>query len=345
MKKLIFVSFIALFVLTGCQNDEEEQTVDLTTEESKQLIDDSGASLSNDIVSLVESDGVNELIDLLNLLDEHDVMYARTSRKAWTKERLEIIKQYFVEGPVTKMGGKSSNSLEDIKGLYIWNPDLGEFDVEASEIFIVQFPTEGSSTNNAEFSITNLEYAEIDQDLPETINAYLKVDDVIIVELDYDVDWSDNGTPKEAHVSLLLAPFRFEIDFVDVFAKSTSLLTSVLINEEVVISVDVDVSYESESKDDPFLIEGFVQYRGLKIDGNVDAREIGVDGNPNDFINLALYSDDAKIGDIIFVLEEDMDGTKDYIAYVEYSDGSTQNLEDVLAPVFEEIEEIFSEFE
>ncbi len=345
MKKLFFVSLSVLFILSGCQNDEEEQSVDLTTEESKQLIDDSGVSLSDDVVSLVESDGVNQLIDLLNLLDEHDVMYARTSRKAWTKERLDLIKQYFVDGPAVKMGVETPSSLEDIKGQYIWNPKLEEFDVEVSEIFIVQFPTEGSSTNNAEFIISNLEYAEIDLNLPELINAQLKVDEVVIVELAYDVNWSADGTPQEADVSLLLSPFRFVIDFVDVFAKSTSLLTSVFINDEIIISVDVDVSYESESKTDPFLIEGFVQYRSLKIDGVVDAREIGLEANPNDFINLALYSEDSKIGDIIFVLEEDSDGIRDYIPYVEYSDGSRQNLEDVLTPTFEEIEAIFSEFE
>ena len=349
MKKLIFGSLLGLFVLTGCQNEDDKLAADITAEESKEIVESSGTNLSDDIVSLVESEGIDELVKLINLLDEHEVLYARSSRRAWTRGQIETIKQYFVDGPAKKVSDDGPNTLEDISGIYTWNFETAEFDFEESDLFTVFFPTEGSETNNAEFKISNLEYAVteegLDFDAPSLINAYLKVDDVTLVELAYDVNWSDLGVPVEADVNLLIAPFRFEIDFVDVFAKSTSLLTSVYINDEVIVSIDVDVSYESESKEDPFLIEGSVQYRNLKIDGSIDAREIGLDANPNDFINLALYSDEDKVGDIVFVLETDDQGLEDYIAYVEYADGTSQNLDEVLLPVFEEIEAIFAEFE
>ncbi|WP_436517732.1 hypothetical protein [Ekhidna sp. To15] len=353
MKKLFFASVLVIFVLTGCTNDDE-QSVDLTTEEGQELLDGSATSLTNDIISLVESEGVSELSHVVVLLNEYSLLNGRISQKNWTKERLKVIYQYFVEGPTTRVGNSSPTTFEEIKGLYTWNFDLQDFDVEESEFFIVKFPTEESNSNNAEFGITNLDFQTITEvwedivdeyEVPTVINGYLKVNNATIVELSYDVKWAGNGTPEVADVTLLIDPFRFVLNFRDTFTKSTSLLSSISINEDLITSIDVDVSYETESKEDPYLIEGNVQYRGLKIEGNVDAREIGLEGDPNDFINLALYSNNLKIGDIVFVLEEDSDGFQDYIPYVQYSDGTKENLEDILAPVFEEIEAIFIEFE
>ena len=44
------------------------------------------------------------------------------------------------------------------------------------------------------------------------------------------------------------------------------------------------------------------------------------------------------------MLEEVDGGFEDYVAYVEYSDGSKENLEEILEPVLAEIEAIFAEF-
>ena len=133
--------------------------------------------------------------------------------------------------------------------------------------------------------------------------------------------------------------------FKDTFSKSTSLLTSISQDDNLIVSIDMDVSYETESKDYPMLIEGNVGYRDLKIGGNVDATKIGTDGNPNDFIVLSLYSKDSKIGDIDFILEQNSDGILDYVPYVTYFDGSLENLEKVLNPVFEEMESVLAEFD
>lgn len=347
LDKLLSLLAIALIVLTGCQNDEEDQAVDVTTEEAKEMIDDSGNSLSTDVVSLVESEGVSELVKLVDLLDEHSVIYGRTSSK-WTKERLNAIIQSFINGPSARVGMETPTSLEEIKGLYTWNPEIGDFDVEESDIFIVRFPAEGSEINNAKFKINALEYQIIDGvdwriTTPSMINCYLMVDEITYVELTYDVKWNENGNPQEADINLLLAPFRFEIDFVDVFATATSLLTSVSIDDEVIVSIDVDVTYESAGKDDFYLVEGSVQYRDLKIIGDIDLRNIEESADPNDYINLTLNSKDDKLGDIVFLLQENGDGFQEYIPYVAYSDGTTQNLEEILTPVFNEIEEIFAD--
>lgn len=353
MKKLLIVSLTVLFVLSGCQNDDE-QTIDLNSDEAKAVVDGAASSLADDVISLVESDGVNELMHLAQLLDDYSLIAGRKSQTAWTKDRLKTITQYFVNGPSARTGTAEPTTFDDIKGLYTWNFELEEFDVEESDFFIVRFPTEGSTTNNVEFKISNLEFETVTEvwedfvdeyEVPSVIQASLKVDELVIVELSYDVKWTDDAMPEEADIALFIDPFTFILDFKNTFAKSTSLLTSVSINDEVIAAIDVDVTYETESKEEVNLVEGNVQYRGLKIQGNVDVREIGSDGNPNDFINLALYSDNSKVGDIIFVLEEDSDGFQDYVPYVQYADGSKDNLEEILMPVFDEINTILEEFE
>ena len=353
MKKLIFTSTVILFVLTGC-NNEDDLSSDVSSQEAQEVVDNTAASMSGDIVSLVESEGVEELIHLVELLDEYALVGGRVSQKSWTKERLKTISHYFVNGPAARTGTNEPQSFDDIKGLYTWNFELEDFDVEDSEFFIVRFPSEGSSTNNVEFKISTLEFVTVtdswedivdEYEVPSKIEAYLKLDDAVLADLNYAVDWSSNGTPEKADVSLFLAPFKFVINFSDTFAKSTSLLTSISINDELIASVDVDVTYETDSKDDVIKVEGNVQYRGLKIDGNIDATKIGLDGDPNDFVELTLYADNAKIGDIIFELEEDDDGFQDYVPYVMYEDGTKESLEAILAPVFEEINSILSDVE
>ncbi|MEQ6167054.1 hypothetical protein AAOE16_07660 [Ekhidna sp. MALMAid0563] len=352
MKKLFALSIIGLSVLTSCQNDDEKN-VDLNAEEASQAINASADQLSNDVVSLVESEGVSAMTNFAELLEGSEVIGGRVSQKAWTKEQLDLIIQYFVNGPSTRTNNDHPTTFDDLKGLYEWNPAIQEFDKEASEYFIVKFPTEGSETNNAELKISDLQFVTItktddgfvdEYEVPSVIVGYLKVDDVTYIELNFNVNWSSEGMPEEADVSLFVKPFTFTIKFDDTFATSASLLSSIYIDEELIIGIDLDVQFEDNTKEEPVYFEGSISYRTLKIVGNVDIREIEEEGNPNDYINLALYSNDSKLGDIVFMLEEVDGGFEDYVAYVEYSDGSKENLEEILEPVLAEIEAIFAEF-
>ncbi len=354
MKKLIAISLLGLFVLAGCQKDEDEQTVDLTAEEASVAINATADKMGDDIIALVESDGANALLDFATLLDGSAVIGGRTSQKAWTKERLNLIVQYFVNGPAARTNNSEPTSFDEIKGLYEWNSEIQDFDKEESEFFIVKFPTEGSETNNAELKISNLEFVTITEtygdiveeyELPSVIVGYLKVDNVTLVELDFEVNWSSTGNPEEAEVILFIKPFTFVLSFKDTFVNKTSLLTNISIDDELIVGIDVVVTFESDAKEEPVEFQGNVQYRDLKIVGNVDITEIGDESDPNDFIDLDLFSGNAKLGDIIFELEEVEPGLEDYVAYVKYADGSTENLEEILEPVLAEIEEIFAEFE
>ncbi|SNT19869.1 hypothetical protein SAMN05421640_2807 [Ekhidna lutea] len=353
MKKLLGVLLLGLFILSGCNNDDEKN-VDLTADDAKALVNNSADKLGDDVVSLVESDGAQAVIDFANLLEGSAVIGGRVSEKEWTKGRLNLIIQYFVNGPAARTSNDDVTSLEDIQGLYEWNPEIGDFDKAESEFFIVKFPTEGSETNNAELKISALEFVKITEDhgeyvdeyyLPSIIVGYVKVDETTVIELDFEVNWSSVGAPEKAEVSLFVSPFNFELSFDDTFAQKSSILSSISISDELIVAIDLSVEFESAEKEEPVYFEGSVTYRDLKIGGDVDVRDLPEDADPNDFINLALFSGDTKVGDIVFELEEIEPGFEDYVAYVEYSDGTKENLEDILEPVLQEIEETFEEFE
>ncbi len=348
MKKLLVLLTLGLFVFTSCESDEEKGG-DIDSNEAKALVDNSADAMEQDIVSLVESEGVNAIIDFADLLDGSEVINGRVDQSKWTKERLSLIAQYFVNGPAGRVNVDEPTSFDDIKGLYEWNPDIQDFDKEASEFFIVRFPAGESETNNAELKISELEFETIievyedfvdEYEVPSKIEAYLKVDDVTLIELSYLVDWSENGNPEKADIELFVSPFTFSLSFEDALTKS-SLLTSVKKGDDIITQVDLDVTFEDETKEEVLLVEGSVQYRSLKIAGSIDPREIPEDGDPNEYIKLALYSNNDKVGDIVFVFEEEVG---DYVAYVEYADGSREDLELILEPVLQEIEEIEDEF-
>ena len=349
MKKLLTLVIPILFLLGSCSSEDEPGN-GTGSEEASAMIHSTTSQASEDITELADSEGVQSLVHLFDLIESSSVVNGRTNQQKWTNERIKVIAQYFIKGPAARVGVNNENSLASIAGLYEWNFDTEDFDYTESDFFIVRFPTEGSSANNAEFKITALEMVTLtdefgyDEELPSLIEAYLKVSDVTLASLSLDVDWSDSALPEKAEISLFLLPFEFTIGFDGTFELNSSLLVFAKKNEEVIVAIDVDVEFQSADKEIPVLITGNVQYRQLKIDGNIDINSIGIDGDPNDFINLALYSGEDKIGDIVFVLEEVEPGYNDYVAYVQYSDGTLENLEDLLEPVFEEIELLLEDF-
>ncbi|WP_425392819.1 hypothetical protein [Ekhidna sp.] len=353
MKKLLGISLLGFFILTGCNNDEDRE-VDITSDEAKALVSSSVDKMGDDVVSLIESDGAKAIVDFAALLENSTVIGGRVNEKAWTKEKVDLIIQYFVNGPAARTSNDDPTSFDEIKGLYEWNPEVEDFDKSASDFFIVKFPTEGSQTNNAELKISQLEFVTIrevyddfvdEYEVPSIIVGYVKVDDVTVVELDFEVNWSSIGSPEKADINLFVTPFTFELSFDDTFANSSSVLSRMFFDDDLIMELDLSVEFESQEKEEPVYFEGSVSYREIKIAGSVDIRNIEDDADPNDFIDLALFSGDTKVGDIVFVLEEIEPGFEDYVPYVEYEDGSKDNLEDLLEPVFEDMEDFFNEFE
>lgn len=354
MKKLFVLLTLTLVFLTGCQNDDSGPA-DLTSKEASEKIVSTGEEAAADIVSMVDSEGVTALTAFAELFSDFDQFTGRAADKSWVKSKLEIISNYFVYGPA----GRVSNDefvFDDIKGVHEWNFDLEEFEkTDDSEFFIVKFPSEESTTNNAELKIVDLQFVTItmtdewgtyDEQYPTVIEGTLKVDGETFVSLEASAEWSSEGFPEKAEVDLLVSPFTFLLDFDDTNNLTSTASASIAKDSKTLVGVSVLLTFETAEKEEPTDIEGFVQYSSVKLAGSIDIAgyeenestngEPNPDFDANDYVDLEVQIDNVKVGDIIFI---------DDVAYIEYNDGTKEILEEILEDVIAEIEEAFEQFE
>jgi len=121
-------------------------------------------------------------------------------------------------------------------------------------------------------------------------------------------------------------------------------------NDNIIVSVSVEVIFANQEKEDVSVFEGFVQYLDLKISGRINVAgleeidNLGA-GDPNEFIDLKLTIGSQVAGNIILVEEVDdsFPEETEWVPYVEYSDGSRERLEDILEETIIELENFFDE--
>lgn len=353
-KGLIFALF-ALLGLSACQDDTPANQLSKT--EAKDAIADFNSTAASDLQALSGSTGTAALQELFDLIDVDDPfgrigITDREQLKVFFKNKGRAFKTIFV--PTKAINGRIANvggfDFEAHKGIYTWNAQLAIFEkTGVSSIIIIQFPTEGSLNNNAELQLKAFSEMEIyDEEwqeysyLPTEILAELYVGESKVASLDFEAAWDDVGFPISVDITLAINDFTFQLSLDTSGLTSSTLSLSFTRGEETIIAASITVKYGNQSKSEESLekIEGFVQFKNLTLKGNVnilaaDANEV----NWNDVFNLSLYSNDKKLGDIVFV---DVDG--ELIPYVKYADGSKEKLETVLQPVIDEIDNLATQF-
>ncbi|MEQ9658059.1 hypothetical protein, partial [Fulvivirga sp.] len=215
----------------------------------------------------------------------------------------------------------------------------------------INFPTEGSITNNAQLRITAYEDELFEDEfeeyaMPTTLAVDLAIANVKLVEINFSADYNNEGVPTEGAVSIFLKPYTFTVAFDDSNATSTSGSFSLKSESETLINSSATIVFLSNEKDEVKTLEGMVTYRTMKLEGDIDVEGIESAGEVdyNDFITLALFDNNAKVGDIVFVTEI-IDEEEDDIPYIQYADGSKQRLEDVFDEAIDELEEFETEIE
>ncbi len=366
LKKLAIL-FI-LFIVYACSSSDEPEI--LAPEDAKAAIVENTTSLTTDIVGITQSEGANALIELINLTNLADPFNGRTSiTRSETykllKEKSVQFKSIFIpKGSVNLRTDQHGGfDFEANWGIYEWEPLEEDFIKTSSEgeMIIIRFPTEGSSTNNAELRITGYnetlitfeENGLIEEDYyPTLITADLSIDGVLMIDLIFEAAYNDFGDPISADISLFINPYQFTLSFDDTNSLSTSLSASISKNDNILASVSVDVIFSNQEKEDVSVLEGFIQYLDLKLSGRIDVAgleeidDLG-EGDPNEFIDLTLTIGSQVAGNIILVEEVDDNFPDDieWVPYVEYSDGSRERLEDILEDTIIELEDFFDEID
>jgi hypothetical protein len=359
MQKLLSLAALALIVgfLSSCSKDDDNGN-QLSRNDAKAKLDALNDETTADLEDLADADGFTALRSLFDLTELDDPFAGRTTsdkqkirnyfRKKGNELRTIFIKKTDSNG---RINNEEPFDFNAHKGVYVWDFQNEVFvKTGASTIIKILFPTEGSTTNNAELQITaytevefyDSEWQEIYYE-PQVIQASLKVAAEEVASLDLNIDWDEDGFPLAADITVELVPYTGNLSF-DVSASTSSTVSAfVKKGTETLIATSVTVNYSNSTKSEESIetIEGYVQVKDVKLQGevDVDGMDHSSNGDPNDYVHLALYSDNVKLGDIIFV-EEEVDGYDEWVPYLQYADGSKEALEDILEPIVDQLEDL-----
>jgi hypothetical protein len=353
-KRLLSLAALAAVIgFTSCDNDDDQKdSTQLSKTEAKAKISSFNSSAKTDLQNLSDAEGLKAIGDLFELTDTDDpfgrVGADRKKLRHFFQQKSKSLKSIFSKNTAGRTAEESFN-FEGNLGIYAWNPELGEageFEyIDNAEVIEIQFPTEGSVTNDAKLILTA--YSEIefyDEEFeevyyePTLLNASLYVDQAKVASIYLEAEWNQDGFPLAASLMLQVAPYKLNIEFDDSSVNASYVNISLLQNQETLIAIATTVKYKDSSKSEESLssVDGYLQVKNLKVQGiiNGDAlNEQEIDWN--DVVKVALYDGDKKLGDIIHVEENGA-----YVAYLQYADGSKEKLETVLQPVVDEIEKL-----
>ena len=362
MKKILFYTKTALNFLSISRDKDKETISEITPDLAKVALIETDVQSSADIVSITESQGIEGLHNFFDLINDTDSFddtnpFSETSEVSHQEYRELIKKQTIlfrqIFNPQKSLTGRTEEGgfdFEGNKGVYSWNSSKERF-VQAgeSEFIILNFPTEESQTLNVSLRIT--EFEEVltldggDEFYQSTrLKADLTIDNALVIDADMAITYNDSGDPTSGNISFQLAPYTFSLVFDDTQSTSVPLIASISENGEIIAGVNTTVTFKSADKEDINEVSGSIQYGELSIRGNIT--NTGSDYvEPNDFINLKVYQNDAKLGDITFIEGQDDFNETEYIPYIQYNDNSTERLEDLFKNTIIELENFFYDLE
>lgn len=359
-KRLLSVFALAgILGLASCSSDDDGGKGNVVSkDEAKTKIASFNSTAKADLQDLQDIEGLKAAQDFFDLANADDpfgrVPADHKKLRAFFREKGKDFRSVFTKGTAAgRTSAEEAFNYEANLGKYAWNSDLQEFEmIDESSIISIEFPTEGSATNDARLDLTAYSEVElVDEEWgdtyyePEVLKAALYVDDAKVVGVDLDVDWDEQGFPLKANIALTVTPFKLTVGFDTQGSTSNSLSVSLLRNDETVVATSITVNYKDASKSEESVksIEGYVQLRNLKLQGNINAEAANNSQGEvdlNDFVKLALYDGNQKLADVVF---EDQDGAA--VAYLQYADGSKEKVETALQPVIDEIDAISDDFD
>lgn len=373
MKKLtvLMLMFASVFFF-ACEDDSSDQ---LSKEEVKTELNNLGSDMSGYMEEMMNSDGIAAMDDLMALMALDDPF---TDVKFTKSSVIPNIKKYLL--PVNpEKNQKSAYEAEPFNfdlwvGTYDWDaahnmwvPNFGN----PSDKIILNFPTEGSATNNATITIHNYDevmvtyyddyyQTNIEDYYPTDILADLYINDVKIVEIDLNATWETTGDavgdPSSFDISVYLVPFEFTGTFNHT-ATAASIDFAINYDGTSIFSAGVDATFANSDFDSPLTIGGYLQLLAVKIEATVDVNgietifeQLEAQTSPyttieeltnaiNDEIDATVYVDGTKAADIEIQYNETAEEMITIVLVFE--DGTTEPAEPYFEDFVTDIEDFF----
>lgn len=349
-KQNLILSLLLLTVLLGVSACGDDEAGKASKDEVKAAFEAANNQISNDLNTFSNSSGYEAMNQLSALTDESNPFGRKSSKKR--EQVIENLKAgvYAIRGIVTNSTTANARiksdepfNFNENKGVYEWNFQEEIFvRTDDSEIIEIWFPTEGSSTNNAEFRMTAYEEESTPNGdefySPTLIKASILIDDTKELELNAEVEYGNDDQPVKGDVYYFVNPFALEIAFDDTESKSSSFSESLSKSGTILIGFGATVNFQDASKDESSLksASAYLQLVDIKLVVNAKMTESS-SGDINDFIDITIKVK-SKTGGKIILEQDEMTG--EIVPFVKYNDGSTEPLENLLQDLSFEIEEM-----
>lgn len=345
--KLILSFFLlsAALILTSCGDDEPGKA---SKEDVKAALQSANDQVSADLNSFTTSSGYGAMNQLSGLTDQSNPFGRKSARKR--EQAIENLKAgvYAIRGILNHAARQARVSsdepfdFESSTGVYEWNSQEEIFvRTDDSDIIEINFPTEGSETNDATFKMTAYEEVATPNGdeaySPTLIMASIEIAGTKELELNAEVQYGDEDQPVKGDIYYFVNPFALEVSFDDTKSKSTSFSETLSKSGNVLIGFGASVTFNDASKDEAAIssANGYMQLLDVKFVMSAKMSQTAED--INDIVRITIKVKNKEGGKI--VLEQDAT-TGEFIPYIKYTDGSTELLSDVLQDLSLELDSL-----
>jgi hypothetical protein len=337
--KFLALPLAAGLFLSACEKDDETP---LTADQAQEAMASVDTELANELEELSQAEGFVAMQTLSGLSGAGDpfplgrAKEARKNPNAHVRKAVVNLRKMISEPTQSaRVTGDEPFNYNENKGVYEWNFNLGFFQKKStSNIIEIKFPTEGSTTNDAVFRLT--EYKEVatpDGDeaySPTVIEATLDIDNVKQASLSVDVEYKGDGTddPKFADITYFVNPYTIDLDLDDRSTSTSSFSQYLSKGGEKLIGWSLTATYQG-----PKVEENISKLVGtFQLSSVVFTIEISspTSDDINDFVKISIAVDGKPAGNIVWVsVGIDQEPTP----YIKYTDGS----QEPLANIFESL--------
>lgn len=347
-KKLLSILVILAFMFAiSCEKDKEP-----TVEENKATLDDLATLVEEDINMVFEGEALDVMTCLGDLMEISDTLCFSLPLKKSAEANITFRNYYKAWIPLPDDG---PFDFQQKVGTYTWNAEYQGWIIlqnNPNDKIIIIFPSEGhlSTTNDVTLTFYAFEQVKITEGgyNPSRIDANLYLDSDKLIDLDFTASWAlSSGDPISMDIELFIKPFTFSGGF-SISGTTISVNASLDRDDSKIISGNITLTFKTDLLENLAKIEGYLQYRIVKLDGEVDIAAIEALEEPtveqlNEYVDLAIYNypGGSKIADIELFLDED----DEIDIRLVFADGTTALASDYFDDIKKIIEDKIEEFE
>lgn len=359
-------------MFTACEKDETEE---LSYEEGKEALNSMDSQMADDLDMMAESEGMTAVATLGGMDDPFSSNKSNASTAV-----IKNIKRFILpiqEQKNLKSTAEIAFNFDDYVGTYTWDNSVERWDVDwgtPSDKIVIIFPADSTNmgNNNATLTISDYEEVAVTSDgyteyLPTLLAADLKIDGTEYMSIDMTGQWDEEGEPTSLDITVFLKPFTFSGQFSQ-GSTDASIDLAINYNDEEIFSAGISATFSDDTKEEPDVIDGYIQYRKVKVEANINVANLAkvfedlesgdsqydtvekIEDAINKEIDAKILSDGKKVATIEVRLDEE-EGYKPVLIFNDgteedaqsYFDNFSSNLEDLFEMIGLQLEENFGD--